>query len=161
MVPAQLPDVTFNWNGTLSPIQETIAARRRHRHPTPQLDLYAYAGEEDQHGFMGVDPERARSVSAYGYGNPLYTNAGCSLVGSAVCVGNIHLIRQITGGLWDNVYSGPFGKLRLGVQYSFTQKYSFQGVGGAAKTEDSMGLFSIRYYPFDAPPAPPPVVAKY
>ncbi len=158
---AQLPDVTFNWNGTLSPIQETSLLAGVIVHPTPQLDLYAYAGEEDQQASWASILTSPGHVSAYGYGNPLYTNAGCSLLGSASCVGNIHLIRQITGGLWDNVYSGPFGKLRVGVQYSFTQKYSFQGVGGGAKTDDSMGLFSIRYYPFDAPPAPSPVVAKY
>lgn len=156
----QLPDVAINWNGTLSPIQETMLLAGVIVHPTPQLDLYAYAGQEDQQASEATIITAPGHFAAYGYGNPLYTNAGCSIISSAACVGNTHLIRQITGGLWDNLYSGPFGKVRVGLQYSFTQRFSFAGVGGVAKTEQSAGMFSIRYYPFDAPP-PAPVVAKY
>ena len=157
---AQLNDVTFNANGTLDPVPQTNFLAGVIWHPISGLDLYAYAGQEDQQAAF-TTIVAGKTVSAFGLGNPLYTNAGCSIAGSSVCVGNTHLIRQITGGLWDSVYSGPFGQVRVGLQYSFSQRYSFDGVGGAAKTEVSAGLFSIRYYPFDAPPAPPPVVAKY
>ncbi|WP_091684413.1 hypothetical protein [Methylocapsa palsarum] len=161
---AQLSDVAFNWNGAISPLQQTMLFAGLTFHPTPDLDMYVYAGQEAQQASTStitLGTGKTIAVSAYGYGNPLYTNAGCSIIGSAVCNGNIHLIRQLTGGIWDNLYSGPFGKVRVGLQYSFTQKYSFPGFGGSAKTEDSIGLFSIRYYPFDAPPPPAPVIAKY
>jgi hypothetical protein len=157
---AQLGDVTFNANGTLDPVRQTNFLAGLIWHPTSQFDVYAYAGQEDQQAAYSTIIA-GKTVSAYGLGNPLYTNAGCSIAGSGVCVGNTHLIRQLTGGIWDNVYSGPFGKLRVGLQYSFTQRFSFAGVGGAAKTEESAGLFSIRYYPFDAPPPPAPIVTKY
>ena len=162
---AQLNDVTFNANGTLDPVRQTNFLTGLIWHPTSDLDLYAYAGLEDQkaaYSTIVTGSGKTLTVSAYGLGNPLYTNAGCSIVGSSVCVGNTHLIRQVTGGLWDTFYSGPFGKARIGLQYSFTQRYSFSGVGGTAKTEESAGLFSFRYYPFDAPKPPPePVVAKF
>ncbi len=85
---------------------------------------------------------------AFGYGNPLYTNAGCAIAGSSACVGDVALVRQLTGGFWDTIYSGPTGQLRAGMQYSFTQKYSFAGVGGTAKAQENIVLGSIRYYPF-------------
>ena len=106
----QLPDVTINWNGTLSPIQETMLLAGLIAHPTPQLDLYAYAGEEDQQASEATIITSPGHFSAYGYGNPLYTNAGCSIISSAACVGNTHLIRQITGGLWDNRLFGAIRK---------------------------------------------------
>ncbi len=161
---AQLNDVTFNANGTLDPVRQTNFLAGVIWHPIPQFDVYAYAGQEDQqaaYSTLVTGSGKTLTVSAYGLGNPLYTNAGCSIAGSSVCVGNTHLVRQLTGGVWDNVYSGQYGKVRVGLQYSFTQRFSFSGIGGTAKTEESAGLFSLRYYPFDAPPPPPPVVAKY
>ncbi|WP_146030310.1 hypothetical protein [Methylocella silvestris] len=143
----QLPDVTFNANGTIAPIQETMLLAGLTWHATSDLDLYAYAGEEYQNATY-TTTESGGVLNPFGLGNPLFSNAGCSTPGSTVCNGNIHLIRQITGGLWDKVYQGSFGQLRAGLQYSFTQKYSFQGVGGGAKTQENMGLFSLRYYPF-------------
>nr|WP_322847433.1 hypothetical protein [Methylocella tundrae] len=144
---AQLPDVAFNWNGTISPLQETMLLTGLTWHATPDLDLYAYAGEEYQNASYS-DIVTGGAVNAFGLGNPQFSNAGCSIPGSTICNGNIHLIRQITGGVWDKIYKGSFGQLRAGFQYSFTQKYSFQGIGGGAKAQENMGLFSLRYYPF-------------
>ncbi len=162
---AQLGDVTFLPNGTLDPVRQTNFLAGLIWHAVPGLDLYAYAGQEDQQASYETVTTvvgKTTTVSAYGLGNPLYSNAGCSIAGSSVCVGNTHLVRQITGGLWDNVYRGTFGTAKVGLQYSFTQRYGFNGVGGAPKTEESSAFFSFRYYPFDAPPPPPePVVAKY
>ncbi|VTZ28584.1 hypothetical protein MPC1_9740003 [Methylocella tundrae] len=45
-------------------------------------------------------------------------------------------------------YQGDFGQLRVGMQYSFTQKYSFPGIGGTAKAQENIVMGSIRYYPF-------------
>jgi hypothetical protein len=40
---AQLPDVTARPDGTLAPIRTGHAMARLEFHPTPKLDLYAYA----------------------------------------------------------------------------------------------------------------------
>ncbi|WP_051335521.1 hypothetical protein [Methylocapsa acidiphila] len=151
---AQLPDVSFNWNGTISPLPETMLLAGAVWHALPQLDIYTYAGEEFQKPSYSNLVSSTGVVSVYGNGNPLYNNLGCSTEAATTtavtptCTGNIKLIRQFTAGFWDKLYDGPFGSLRAGLQYSFTQKYSFAGIGGAAKTEDSAFLTSLRYYPF-------------
>lgn len=58
------------------------------------------------------------------------------------------MIRQITGGFWQDIYKGPFGRLTGGLQYSFTEKYAFAGLGFSPKTENNMFFTSLRYYPF-------------
>jgi hypothetical protein len=145
---AQLPDVTFNSNGTISPIQQTMLLAGLTYHATPELDLYTYAGEEYQQASFTTNTTAAGVNSAFGLGNPLYTNAGCSIPGNAACVGNIKLIREITAGFWDKIYQGSFGQLRVGMQYAFTEKYAFPGVGGGAKATENSFFTSLRYYPF-------------
>ena len=78
----------------------------------------------------------------------LYTNAGCFTEGSSVCNGNTHSLKQATAGLWQKLYVGPFGRAQVGVQYSYTERQSFVGVGGAPLSKTSMGFVSFRYYPF-------------
>jgi hypothetical protein len=56
---------------------------------------------------------------------------------------------QITGGLWDRIYQGRFGSVRVGLQYAHTELNAFTGAtGGAPKTHDDMIFTSVRYYPF-------------
>jgi len=141
-----LPDATINANGDVSPIPETILFSGLTWSPTPRLDLYAYAGEE----FARATYSTTSNGLAYGYGNPLYDNRGCSVEGasSSTCNGNTKLLRQITGGLWNHVYDGPFGHLKFGLQYSYTQRFGFVGIGGAPKTDEHVFLTSLRFYPF-------------
>ncbi|VTZ49009.1 conserved exported hypothetical protein [Methylocella tundrae] len=145
---SQLPDVTFNSSGYITPLQETMLFGGLIWHAMPELDLYTYAGEEITNASYNTVTTAGGGKLAYGYGNPLYTNAGCTIAGSTVCVGNVALVRQITGGFWDKIYQGDFGQLRVGMQYSFTQKYSFPGIGGTAKAQENIVMGSIRYYPF-------------
>ncbi|MEJ0093491.1 MAG: hypothetical protein WDN46_08640 [Methylocella sp.] len=147
----QLPDVSVNANGSLSPIQETTLLAGLTWHVTPEFDFYTYAGQEQQQASFSNSITTAggkTTVNAFGDGNPLYTNAGCSNILSSACVGNVKLIRNITAGFWDKVYQGSFGQLRVGLQYAFTEKYSFQGFGGAAKATENSFFTSLRYYPF-------------
>ncbi|MEJ0091888.1 MAG: hypothetical protein WDN46_00090 [Methylocella sp.] len=145
-----LPDVSVNANGSLSPIQETTLLAGLIWRPQPGLDIYTYAGEEIQQASFSNSISASGAVSAFGDGNPLYTNAGCSNVLSTACVGNTHLIRSITAGFWDTIYSGPFGQFRAGLQYAYVQKFSFQGFGGGAKAEENSVFTSLRYYPFQS-----------
>jgi hypothetical protein len=144
----QLPDVTFNSNGTIAPIQETMLLAGLIWHALPGLDLYTFAGSEIQGARYNIATDATGASLAYGWGNPLYTNLGCSIEGSNVCSGNNHQVRQITGGFWNKIYDGRFGSLRAGVQYSFTQRISFPGVGGSTFRDENMVLTSLRYYPF-------------
>ena len=141
---AQLPDTTFGPDGHIQTIKETMLLAGATIHATKMLDLYGFAGEERENS-------RATTTAAglaYGYGNALYTNAGCSIEGSSVCVGNTHSIKQATVGFWQKIYQGPFGRAQVGAQYAYTERQAFEGVGGAPLAKQNMGMFSFRYYPF-------------
>jgi hypothetical protein len=156
---SQLPDVTFNANGSLAPIQETILLAGLTWHAIPGLDFYAYAGEEYQNPSFGFTTLGANHF--VGFGNPFFNNSGCEIELSTVCSNNVKLVRQITGGFWDDIYKGPYGRLSGGLQYSFTQKYGFNGIGvtgngipgipgtgSAPKVNENIFFTSLRYYPF-------------
>ena len=90
-------------------------------------------------------------------------NSGCNFEGAparspylggalgtfANCVGQTKDVRQVTTGIWHNFYDGPAGKIRVGAQYSYTVRDSFQGWGGAFKGTENMIFGSFRYYPFN------------
>jgi hypothetical protein len=145
----QLPDATFRPDGQIAPLTENMEMVGATWHSTPHLDFYIYAGREH-------DDAKAyySGTSLYGYGNPLYENTGCFSLTAALtakCVGNTQEIDQITAGLWGDPYSGDFGRFRVGVQYSYTERKAFEGVGGRPVANDSMIFTSFRYYPFWEP----------
>jgi hypothetical protein len=149
---SQLPDVTFNSDGSLNPIPETILLAGLTWHALPGLDFYTYAGEEDQNASFGSSV--VKGSAPFGWGNPAFVNTGCDIedldggTGASTCTGNTKLVRQITGGFWDDIYKGPFGRLAGGLQYSFTQKFGFAGVGGTPERNENIFFTSLRYYPF-------------
>ncbi len=136
----QLPDATFNANGHIVPIQETIALVGGIVHATKNLDVYTYGGEEHE--------DRVAS-GAIGYGNPLFVNTGCETEGSALtCTGNTKLLEELSAGFWQKLYSGPWGQARFGLQYSYIERNAFSGVGGVPAAHENMLYTSFRYYPF-------------
>jgi hypothetical protein len=165
---SQLPDATYTLNGVIQPIHERSLMIGATLHPTPQTDVFAFAGGDFASGsrqFASV----GNTLFVGGYGNPLYNNIGCSLenpvsqvspgVASAValsslgnpllaCSGQTKAMRQITGGLWHNLYQGPAGKIRVGLQFSHTIRNGFQGLGGAPRGTENTVLTSFRYFPF-------------
>jgi hypothetical protein len=141
---ALLPDVTFNPNGNIAPIKESMGLVGLTLHPTALLDVYAYGGleREDAQSFV-------LGGTQFGYGNPLYDNSGCfSQTSKLTCVGNTRQIAQGTIGFWDRIYQGNSGRVALGIQYSHTERKVFDGVGGAPSANENMILTSFRYYPF-------------
>lgn len=139
----QLPDVTLRPDGALAPIQETTALLGATWHVTPTFDFYSYAGQEaEKPKYFNV------GTSHLGIGNPAVVTSGCATeLGS--CSVNIEAENQITGGFWWRVYSGKFGSVRYGMQYSYTHLDSFAGANALhAPTDESMLFTSIRYYPF-------------
>jgi hypothetical protein len=150
-----LPDATLMPNGKIVPMPETMFLVGATLHATPDLDLYVFGGQE---------AETAKPFDAggkfFGYGNPAFVNAGCLAEvptgGTALtCTANVKSVDQITAGVWDKVYSGRFGYVRVGLQYSHTDVDSFAGENAASvlgslapKTSDDMVYTSFRYYPF-------------
>jgi hypothetical protein len=68
------------------------------------------------------------------------------------CGGNNKDVQEFTAGYWYNIYNGPKGRLRQGIQYSYIQRYLWSGNGGTlnpggnANGADNMFFTSLRYY---------------
>jgi hypothetical protein len=138
-----LPDTVVGPTGVLKPIPETMFLAGATLHPTPLIDLYVYGGEEHQNRV-------ATTIGAghYGYGSPFATLANCHVEGAS-CTPDIQLMTQISGGIWDRIYQGSYGSVRVGLQYSYTELNAFSGAtGGQPKATDNMFFTSFRYYPF-------------
>jgi hypothetical protein len=141
---SQLPDATLDVDGTLHPISEYAVLFGGIVHVGPKLDIYAYAGEEREQQTAFTDPT---GKIDNGVGNLAYNNTGCFSEGGS-CSANTRYIDQATVGFWDKPYVGPFGRLQWGIQYSYTERHAFEGMGGAPVASENMILTSIRYYPF-------------
>ncbi len=139
---SQLSDVTEKADGQFSAIPEVMALVGVIAHPSPKLDVYAYAGGE-----MEQKDSSNYEHLAYGYGNSAYNNTGCSTIGGS-CQGQTKDVWQATIGDWWKFYKGPWGTVQFGLQYSFTRRDLFEGVGGNPHTDDNMLYTSFRYYPF-------------
>lgn len=115
-------------------------------HTTPVLDIYGFAGLEKTRATFSF----GATGLPFGFGNPLYDNRGCNIENSPAvqCNGNTKEIRQLTAGFYHTLYQGAFGAIKFGTQYSFTQRFAFEGVGGAPKTDDHIVMTQLRYYPF-------------
>jgi hypothetical protein len=138
-----LPDAVVGPDGRVKPITETMYLAGATLHATPTLDLYLFGGEEH-------DNRLSYTVAGkgFGYGSGLATLAACSTEGGT-CSPDIQLETQLSGGLWDKVYQGSYGSVRVGLQYSYTELTAFSGAAGVRpKTNDSMVFTSFRYYPF-------------
>lgn len=141
-----LPDVTLNPNGTVAAIRETDVLLGFTYKPTKRLTMYMYGGSESaaRTSFTGANN------ALFGYGNPGYNNSGCYLLtGSAsTCVANTHQLKQLIVGEWWKAYQGPMGNFQVGLQYTYTDRVAFEGVGGAPSTNMNMVFTSFRYYPY-------------
>jgi len=116
-------------------------------HVTPKLDLFLYGGtEQEERKFGGT------GAAAYGYGNPAFSNAGCSTISSAAtqgtCTANTKASTGVQVGGWYKAFTGNIGTLMAGASYEWDQRAIFNGVGGAPSVSESVFLFTLRYLPF-------------
>ena len=137
--------MTFDAAGRPKPIGEFMLLAGGTLHATPKLDIYAFGGEEQEYRLL-LD-------GTHGLGLPTANNSGCftetaTTLTTSTCAGNTRRIRQITAGVWDKFYQGSFGRAQVGLQWSYTQRQLFEGVGGMPQTHNNMGFVSFRYYPF-------------
>jgi hypothetical protein len=135
-----LPDVAFDATGAIHPIKEFMLLGGATLHPTKMLDIYGYAGEEQEH---------SDRLGTYGIGLLNANDSGCFVEGGT-CGGNTRRVAELTAGFWDKIYSGSFGRAQFGIQYSHTTRELFYAadVGSAPQTSENIGMFSFRYYPF-------------
>ncbi|WP_158915144.1 hypothetical protein [Caulobacter sp. S45] len=137
---AGLPDVAFTPSGKITAIEETAAMFGVTGHPTKDLDIYVFGGEEHDDR-----PDGGKGS----YGAFTAVNTGCDVEASTLtCTGNTRMLSELTAGLWQKMYSGPWGQVRLGLQWSYIDREAFGGVGGAPTAHDNMLFTSFRYYPF-------------
>ncbi len=136
----QLADAALTRTGTaITPVGSAHALLGVIAHPTPSTDAYVYGGFE-----------HAEKAGTYGIGN--LNNSGCEIEGSAACAAPTKNLYQVTGGLWQNLFKGNFGRVAAGAQYSWTQRQAFNTAGGGVSTAASVAentvMVSFRYYPF-------------
>jgi hypothetical protein len=150
----QLPDVTIASDGSLTPLTELTAMVGLIGHPWEGLDIYGYAGIEQVNANSFDTP-----AGPFGFGNPGFSNGGCNTTSglsfssgaapvSCAANNNNRRLSEITGGFWQNIYKGPYGRFTVGAQYEYIKRESFNGVGGPVSTADNVILTSLRYYPF-------------
>lgn len=141
---AQLPDATFDANGDVETIRETTLLAGLVGHPTPDLDLYGYVGQEK------VD-SRYDGVAGggyVGYGIPTIDLSACNTEGGT-CAPNTGKVSQATLGGWWKAYRGSIGYMQIGLQASLTKQQALPGLGGMQPdAKMTVGMVSIRYYPY-------------
>ena len=169
-----LPDSTINVDGSLKPIGETIGLAGFILHATPAIDVYAFGGvERENRAYSSSFNASTGTITNFGYGAPDASNFGCGILNapsSTTCSGQAQQLWQLTGGFWDKIYKGSFGEVRVGAQYSYTQRDIFGTTATAAnatanaaaagltvaqasgffspKAAENTVMTSLRYYPF-------------
>ncbi|HXC25384.1 MAG TPA: hypothetical protein VNU46_05665 [Gemmatimonadaceae bacterium] len=151
-----LPDATVDSTGKLIPILAAHGLASLEFHASPKLDLYLYGGAE----YEGRTAGTLSTTTGIGYGSPLFSNAGCNIetppsganaIGSTgSCTADTRAVYQGAVGTWYRFYKGPAGAMQWGLQYSYTGREAWVGVGGGPngypKATDGMVFTSIRYY---------------
>jgi len=172
---ATLPDATAHPDGSLELLAGGSALGSVEWHATPRFDLYAYyGGEYVKRAYYATGsfittagPTLGQPILA-GYGAPTnivygcYTevlpvssaNGGGSVPGTAAnCTADNRNIQEGTFGYWFRFYRGMYGTLQQGIQYSYAERRTWQGIGNSSANEpstpkgiDNMWFTSFRYY---------------
>ena len=127
-------------NAQIAPLHNFSALGTIEANPTERLNLYVNYGGD----YMG-----RRYFGKVGYGSPLTNMSGCNTeplpsatVNPASAAdwlysgdarqlrGNTKDVQELSTGYWYNFYSGPMGRLRQGIQYSYFQRNIWSGAGG-------------------------------
>jgi hypothetical protein len=170
-----LADATAHSDGSLELLTGGSALASLEWHATRRFDLYGYYGGEYAKrafypsGFFVTTPGPTQGQPILtGYGAPnnpvfgCYTevlptsspNGGGNVSGTAAnCVADNRNIQEGTFGYWYRFYKGTHGTFQQGIQYSYTVRHTWQGIGdpsngitGSPKGIDNMWFTSFRYY---------------
>ncbi len=141
----QFADATLARDGSPQPLPEVIALVGLIARPVKPIDLYAYIGTEQ----ITHREDFSIGKKGYGYGSPLYSNAGCNIELSALpCTANSSGIVEGTLGGWWRFLKGDYGTMQTGAQWAYVRRDVFSGVGGSPNTNENILMFSFRYLPF-------------
>ncbi|MGB8538843.1 MAG: hypothetical protein WCD57_20640 [Acidobacteriaceae bacterium] len=150
-----IADLTVRPDGQLALIHNFSALGTLNFHVTPRLDVYAnYGGDYVGRRYFQTSP-----TSSVGYGAYTSVQTGCdtepvpgttitgySPAQPASCTADTKDVQEFTAGYWYNIYSGPYGRLRQGLQYAYLQRNIWSGIGVTPVATDNMFLTSLRYY---------------
>jgi hypothetical protein len=137
----QLADATFDQDGKFAAIPEIQALAGVVSRPVKGTDLYAYGGLEEA--------EKTIDGNA-GYGLATLNNTGCDIEGdpASLCQGVNKRLWEVTGGIWQDIYNGSYGRAAVGAQGEYVKREAFKGIGGAPSADEAIVMTSFRYYPF-------------
>lgn len=153
-----IADVTLQPDGQIAPLHTFSGISTVEANLSKRLMVYLnYGGDYVARRYFGVKGE--------GYGSPFATMTGCNTentpsgpnassapVTPSNCSGNNKDVQEFSAGDWYNIYNGPKGRLRFGLQYARFERDLWSGVGGpanpggGAKGIDNMFWTSWRYY---------------
>jgi Skp family chaperone for outer membrane proteins len=163
-----IADVTIRPDGQLSPIHGFSALSTVELNPTPRLNIYFNYGGD----YLDRDYVLNASGTQVGYGARSVNMSGCNTepvnggtsntyggggtgflpTAPSNCGANNKDVQEFTAGWWYNIYAGPKGRLRQGLQYSYIRRDLWSGAGGTANPgggadgTDNMVFTSFRYY---------------
>ncbi|HVZ82386.1 MAG TPA: hypothetical protein VG893_01835 [Terracidiphilus sp.] len=159
-----IADITLKPDGTILPLHGFSALGTVEASPTKRLSIYMnYGGDYINRAILST-------TANVGYGNPLAPMSGCNTelaagttysnggngfgnsTNPAACGGNNKDVQEASFGYWYNIYNGPKGRLRQGLQYSYIVRNLWSGNGGStnpgggAEGTDNIFETSLRYY---------------
>jgi hypothetical protein len=153
-----IADITLRPDATIRPLHGFSALSTVELNPNPRLSVYMNYGGD----YVGRDYALDATGKEIGYGTYATDMSGCKVEAKAggstspsnpaKCGGNNTDVQEFTAGYWYNMYNGPKGRLRYGLQYAWFERdlWSGQGTltnpGGGAKGTDNMFWTSLRYY---------------
>jgi regulator of replication initiation timing len=166
---ASLPDATAHPDGSLELLMGGSALGSLGWHATHRLDLYGYyGGEYAKRAFYWNGLYVSTQGSTYGepilvgYGATNNVVSGCYTEtlptsglangpSSTTCQADNRNIQEGTFGYWFRFYKGPHGIFQQGIQYSYAERHTWQGIGEnglgfSPKAIDNMWFTSFRYY---------------
>ena len=152
-----IADITLRPDATISPLHGFSALSTLELNPNPRLNVYLnYGGDYIGRDYVTV------GTKEIGYGTYTANMSGCntevpaggptSPSNPAGCGGSNKDVQEFTAGYWYNMYNGPKGRLRYGLQYAWFERNLWSGAGGtanpsnSAKGTDNMFWTSLRYY---------------
>jgi hypothetical protein len=155
-----IADVTVRPDSELSPLHGFSALSTIELNPDPRLNIYLnYGGDYIGRNYV------LSGTKQVGYGTRSADMSGCLVeppsttpipgaapIAPANCTNNNKDVQEFTAGYWYNLYNGPKGRLRQGVQYSWFERDLWSGnggtanPGGGAKGTNNMVFTSLRYY---------------
>jgi hypothetical protein len=116
---------------------------------TPKLEFDLYVGDEyyKKLNYVGLDNQ----LNGYGVESGPHANdvRGCFFEVAPTGQACAPVNKNLTHGLvavWYNLYKGPYGNLRYGVNYAYVHRAVWAGNGGTPKANESIAHVGIKYF---------------